>query len=219
MLAGGLLSSATLSAQTDYRYEAGLGIGMTGYVGDANSGNMWKSPGVDGELLFRYILNPRLALKTSFYASSLRGNSADSSDVLPDNASYSFSTTLFELSESFEFNFFNFGIGETYRKLRRWSPYITAGLGVGVWQTGGATSASLLIPLGAGVKFKVTKRLNLGFEFLMKKVFSDRVDGAELSDPYGIKSSFAKNTDWYSTMSLTVSYEFGQRCAACNYKD
>lgn len=197
----------------------GLGAGMTGYIGDANSGNMWKRPGADGELFFRYILNPRLALKTGFYAVGLRGNSADSENVFPDNQTYSFSTTLFELSEAFEFNFFNFGIGETYRKLRRWSPYITAGIGVGVWHTGGKTSASLLIPLGAGVKFKVTRRLNLGFEFLMKKVFSDKVDGSDLSDPYGIKSSFAKNTDWYSTMSLTVSYEFGQRCATCNYKD
>ena len=75
------------------------------------------------------------------------------------------------------------------------------------------------IPLGVGVKFKVNKRLNLGLEFLMKKVFSDKLDGDNLSDPYQIKSSFAKNTDWYSTLTFTISYEFSKRCAVCNYKE
>ena len=28
-----------------------------------------------------------------------------------------------------------------------------------------------------------------------------------------------KNTDWYSTITLTVSYEFSKRCAVCHYKD
>ena len=53
----------------------------------------------------------------------------------------------------------------------------------------------------------------------MKKVFSDRLDGDNLKDPLLIKSSFAKNTDWYSTLTFTVSYEFSKRCAACHYKE
>ncbi|MDE5552444.1 MAG: porin family protein, partial [Muribaculaceae bacterium] len=65
----------------------------------------------------------------------------------------------------------------------------------------------------------VNKRLNLGLEFLMKKVFNDKLDGENLSAPYGIKSSFAKNTDWYSTLTLTISYEFSKRCEVCHYKD
>ena len=42
---------------------------------------------------------------------------------------------------------------------------------------------------------------------------------ASLADPMGIKSSFMKNTDWYSTLTFTVSYEFSKRRAVCNYKD
>ena len=53
----------------------------------------------------------------------------------------------------------------------------------------------------------------------MKKVFSDRLDGDNLVDPIGIKSSFAKNTDWYSTLTFTISYEFSKRCAQCHYKE
>ena len=53
----------------------------------------------------------------------------------------------------------------------------------------------------------------------MTKVLGDRVDGEVLDDPYMIKSSFIKNTDWYSTIMITISYEIGQRCRNCFYID
>lgn len=208
-----------VAAQEDYRFDAGGGIGMTGYLGDANTSNLWSHPGFDGMLLFRYIRSPRIAFKTGFYLGTLSGNSADMTDVLPDAAQFKFSTTFYELSEMFEFNFFNFGIGERYRKLKRWTPYVTAGVGATLWSTDGYTGVAFAIPFGIGAKYKLTERLNLGLEFLMKKTFADKLDGPELSDPHAIKSGFAKNTDWYSTLSVTLSYEFSKRCATCNYKE
>ena len=206
-------------AQEDYRFDAGGGIGMTGYLGDANTSNLWSNPGFDGMLLFRYLRSPRIAFKTGFYAGTLTGNTETMADVLPDAAQFKFSTTFFELSEMFEFNFFNYGIGEKYRKLKRWSPYITAGLGVTLWTTDGYTGVAPTLPFGIGAKYKINERLNLGLEFLMKKTFTDKLDGTPLSDPHAIKSGFAKNTDWYSTLSVTLSYEFSKRCATCNYKE
>ncbi len=206
-------------AQEDYRFDIGAGLGMTGYLGDANTATLWSEPGWDFEALFRYIANPRWAFKTNFYAGNLRGDSSKMTNVFPGGETFSFSTTFYELGEMVEFNFFNYGMGETYRKLKRISPYIAAGIGMTVWSIDGKTGAAFNIPLGVGLKYKLSQRWNIGFEFLMKKTFSDRLDGEQLKDPYGIKSSFMKNTDWYSTMSLTISYEFSKRCAVCNYKD
>lgn len=211
--------SLRADAQEDYRFDAGGGIGMTGYLGDANMSNLWSNPGFDGMLLFRYMRSPRIAFKTGFYIGTLSGNTADMTDVFPDAAQFKFSTTFFELSEMFEFNFFNYGIGERYRNLKRFSPYITAGLGATMWTSDGYLGAAFTLPFGIGAKFKLNQRLNLGLEFLMKKTFSDKLDGKELSDPHQIKSGFAKNTDWYSTLSVTLSYEFSKRCATCNYKE
>lgn len=219
LAAAAFFGPQSASAQEDYRFDIGGGIGMTGYLGDANTANLWSHPGVDGTLLFRYMRSPRIAFKTGFYVGTLSGNTEDMTDVLPDAAHFKFSTTFFELSEMFEFNFFNYGIGERYRKLKRWSPYITGGLGAAVWATGGYTGVAFIIPLGIGAKYKINERLNLGLEFLMKKTFTDRLDGRDLSDPHAIKSGFSKNTDWYSTLSVTLSYEFSKRCATCNYKD
>lgn len=214
-----VLMPQNVSAQEDYRFDIGGGVGMTGYLGDANTSNLLKYPSWNVEAMLRYIINPRLALKTNFYVGSLKGNSADMTNVFPDNKTFKFSTTFYELGEVFEFNFFNYGIGQTYKKLKRFTPYITAGFGFMLWQTDGNASFSVNIPLGVGVKYKLSKRVNLGLEFLMKKCFSDKLDGKDLVDPYQIKSSFAKNTDWYSTLTFTISYEFSKRCEVCHYKE
>ena len=210
---------ADAKAQEDYRFDAGGGIGMTGYLGDANTSNLWSHPSWDLELLFRYLPNTRWAFKTNFYVGGLSGNTADMENVYPTDESYKFTTTFYEIGEMAEFNFFSYGIGETYRKLKRFTPYITAGLGLTLWTVGGETGAAFCLPFGFGVKYKINKRLNLGLEFLMKKTFTDRLDGSFLDDPTGIKSSFMKNTDWYSTLTVTLSYEFSKRCATCNYKE
>ena len=102
-------AAQSASAQEDYRFDAGGGIGMTGYLGDANTSNLWSHPGFDGMLLFRYIKSPRIAFKTGLYVGTLSGDTSDMTDVLPDAARFKFSTTFFELSEMFEFNFFNYG--------------------------------------------------------------------------------------------------------------
>jgi len=206
-----------VSAQEDYRFDAGVGVGMTGYLGDANTANLWKHPGWDIEGLFRYVINPRMALKTNIYVGGLSGNSADMTNVYPEGEDFEFNTTFYEAGEMFEFNFLPYGIGESYRKLRRFTPYITAGIGFMGWKANGHGGFSLNIPMGVGAKYKVNKRLNLGVEFLMKKCFSDKLDGKV--DPYGIPHAFMKNTDWYSTFTFTVSYEFSLRCATCHYSD
>lgn len=208
-----------LRAQEDYRFDIGGGVGMTGYLGDANSANLLQNPSWDVEVLFRYIYNPRINFKTNFFVGGLRGDSSQMDNVFPDGQNFKFSTTFYELGELFEFHFFNYGMGETYRRLKRWTPYITAGVSLTAWNVDSKFGASFTIPMGIGFKYKPALRWNIGLEFLMKKTFSDRLDGAKLSDPLGIKSEFMKNTDWYSTLTLTISYEFSKRCAVCHYKD
>lgn len=73
--------------------------------------------------------------------------------------------------------------------------------------------------MGAGVKYKINPRLNLALDWTMCKVFGDNVDGTVLDDVYGIKSTFVKNTDWISTVTLSLTYEFGERCRNCFYLD
>lgn len=211
-------ASAQAQAQEEtYRFDAGIGIGMAGYLGDFNESNLFKRPGAAVSGSFRYLPNTRWAIRGLLSAAQLSGDSRDWENVLPGGAAYDFKTWVYDFGARAEFNFFNYGIGESYKQLRRLTPYTALGLGVTCGSPDGGSFVALNLPIAVGLKFKLRERVNLGLEFTMTKVLTDRIDGVE--DPYGIKSSFLKNTDWYGTLTLSVSYEFGKRCVVCNRID
>ena len=203
------------SLAQQYKYEIGPVLGMTGYLGEANNGNLFKHPSVTGGGIFRYNHNSRWAFKANLNYANIRGNSKDIEMTYPDDEEYSVSASLIDLGLTAEFNFLNFGRGPMYKKYKPISPYMVAGVGFVFAINKGHNQASFTVPIGIGVKYKYKDRLNMGFEFTMRKEFSDRIDG--YSDLFGIKHSFAKNTDWYSFAMLSVTYEFGKRCIKCNY--
>ena len=202
----------------EYKYDLGVEAGMSGYLGDANGSNIFRRPGFAAGISGRYIANVRMAVKVNLGMLKLSGDTDDYSMILPGDAHYKFSSTVYDLGGRFEFNFFPYGIGETYKHLRRWTPYAAVGIGMSLATCDGTTSFAPNLPLAVGVKYKLKERWNLALEFSMTKVFGDKIDG-DLKDLYGIKSSFAKNTDWFSRLAVSVTYEFGRRCVTCHYVD
>ncbi len=209
-----MLAALPVTAQ-QYKYEVGPLLGMTGYLGETNNGNLFKHPCFTIGGLFRYAHNSRWAFKANLNYANIRGDSKNDESWYPEGVNYKMTSHLIDLGLTAEFNFLNYGIGPAYKKYKRISPYMVAGVGFVFAICDGHNQASFTIPFGIGVKYKLKERLNLGFEFTMRKEFSDRIDG--LSDLFDIKHSFAKNTDWYSFATFTVAYEFGKRCIKCNY--
>ena len=209
-----LFAVPTVSAQ-QYKYEVGPTLGMTGYLGEDNNGNLFKHPSFTIGGIFRYIHNSRWAFKANLNYANLRGNSMYDETWYPDGLNYTNFSNLIDLGLTAEFNFLNYGRGPAYKKYKPISPYMVAGVGFVFAINNGHNQASFTVPIGIGVKYKLKDRVNLGFEFTMRKEFSDRIDGH--SDLFGIKHSFAKNTDWYSFAMFTASFEFGKRCIKCNY--
>lgn len=202
-----------------YKFDFGASMGMSGYIGDANASNPFAHPGFTADVMCRYVLDSRWALGAMLSTSSLSGNTADMKNVLPDGASYEFSSQVWDLGIRGEFNFFNYGIGETYKRLRRWTPYLALGFGVSLASSHGNTSVAPSIPMAFGFRYKLNERFNLKAEFSMTKIFSDHVDSPDLADLNTIKVDFYKNTDWVSRLSIGFSYEFGKRCETCHYVD
>lgn len=198
----------------EYRFEVGGAAGMSGYLGDANNGNLLKKPGYAVGGLFRYIINSRMAVKANLLIASISGNSTGLENVYPGGENYAFKSQLYDLGAQFEFNFLNYGIGSKYLKLKRISPYLTLGAGF-TMATGDGDAFTMNVPMGLGVKYKLSERLNLGLEFTMRMSLSDKLDG--LKDLNGINSGFAKNKDWYSFTMISITYEFSKRCRTCHY--
>lgn len=217
----GLTAQAQSTAQEEtYKFDFGGGVGLSGYLGDANESSIFHRPGFAGDVSFRYLMNSRMAIRGMLNVATLSGSTEGWENVLPGNKVYEFKSLLFDLGARFEFNFFDYGIGETYKKLKRWTPYLSLGLGVCLSSYHeGDFSIAPTLPMAVGIKYKIKERWNLGVEFCMTKVFGDKVDSAELTDLYDIKSSFLKNTDWTSSIQVSISYEFGKRCVTCHYVD
>jgi len=206
---------APMASAQSYKYDAGASLGMTGYLGDVNNGNLWKHPGFTVGGIFRYIHNGRWAFKGTLNLATISGDSRDIDNKFFYGNQYKFNSLLTDLSASAEFNFFNFGAGARYKKYKRWTPYLTLGVGVVVATCDKDVAASFVIPMGFGFKYKLKERLNIGFEFTMRKEFSDKIDN--FSDLLGVKHGFGKNTDWYSFAMFTITYEFSKRCVRCHY--
>lgn len=212
-----LIAPGVEAQEATYKFDIGAGAGITGYLGDVNQTNMFRNPGFAARAGFGYNIDSRWALRGVFTAGATSGDASQFSNKFPGAENYTFKSTVYGLDVRGEFNFLPYGTGETFKRLRRWTPYVAVGIGGVLSSTSGKLNGAFTIPLAAGFKFKLRERLNLAAEFSMTKTFADKLDG-EIADLQGIKSSFAKNTDWYSNIIISLSYEFGKRCETCHYQ-
>lgn len=212
-----LLSPLAMHAQEDpeYRAELGGGIGMVSYLGDFN-GSILKNMQPMGSLLAKYRFNPRMALALNISYGKLKGSSKDVTTYYPELQAQpvDFSNSLMDMGLRYELNFWPYGTGREYRGARKLTPYIFIGVGATMVKAD-KTEAALNVPIGAGVKYKLATRLNLGVEWAVHFSGSDKLDGVE--DPYGIKrSGLFKNTDGYSQLRLSLTYDLWAKCKTCH---
>ena len=205
----------TASAQTDpeYKLELGGGVGIVSYQGDFN-GNILKNLQPMGTLLAKYRFDPRRALALNVSYGQLKGSSKDAKTYFPLTTTYDFNSKVVDAGLRLEYNFWPYGTGFEYRGAKRLTPYMAFGVGMTIAKAD-KTVVGANLPIGVGVKYKIADRLNLAAEWAMHITTSDRLDGTE--DPYGIKSSgLFKNTDCYSHLRVSLSYDLWAKCRTCH---
>ena len=211
---------ASVHAQTDpeYKLELGGGIGVVSYQGDFN-GNLFKNPQPMFTVLAKYRFDPRRALALNVSYGQLKGSSTDAKTYYPLTTTYDFKSKVADVGLRQEYNFWPFGTGFEYRGAKRLTPYVAIGLGMTIAKAEGKSATGVNMPIGVGVKYKLADRLNLAAEWAMHITTSDELDG--IKDPYGIESSgLFKNTDCYSHLRLSLSYDLWAKCRTChNDKD
>ena len=213
-----LVAAVQTQAQDDveYRMEVGAGVGLVSYLGDFN-GSVVKNMQPMGSLVWRWVFNPRMALRAKGSYGKLKGASADVQTYYPDMQAkpYEFNHSLGDLGVTFEYNFWPYGTGRDYRGAKRLTPFIFGGVG-GTYVSGGPKDVwTAHVPLGLGVKYKLGDRVNIGLEWAAHFSLSDKLDG--VVDPYLVKSSgLFKNTDGYSALLVTLTYSFQAKCRTCH---
>lgn len=207
---------ASVHAQTDpeYKLELGGGIGMVSYQGDFSSG-LFKNLQPMFTVLAKYRFDPRRAVALNVSYGQLKGSSKDVKTYYPLTTTYDFKSKVADVGLRLEYNFWPFGTGYEYRGAKRLTPYVAIGLGMTIAKAEGKSATGVNMPIGVGVKYKMGDRLNLAAEWAMHFTSSDELDG--IKDPYGIKSSgLFKNTDCYSHLRLSLSYDLWAKCRTCH---
>lgn len=213
-----------------YKQEVGGGIGVSSYLGDAG-GALLKSPGLMGCFIWRHNINARMVIKTDLAVGHISGNTKKlffpvdplSKDAAGGTAAapMQFSRNIVDVGVQFEFNFLGYGMGAAYKGLSRWTPYLLGGMGVTIgFGGGGKACGGLNIPLGAGFRYKLKPRINVGLEWAVRFTTTDKLDdngqATRLDAPYGIRSDFFKNKDCYQTLLVSITYDISPKYRKCN---
>lgn len=228
-----VFSLSQTSAQVD-RYSSwdiGLSAGGAYYIGDLNPTNhITEFTKAYGSINARYNFNRRFATRASFSMAQLYADDADSKSIYQQNRNLNFRTNIQELSAAIEFNFFNYIIGGKHNDL--FSPYAFIGLalfhfnpegessegweklkplnteGQGLANTDGQDYSrfQISVPFGTGVKLSLSDKIGMGFEWGIRKTFTDYLDDVSTTyfDPrQGSPSSNAALTNELANKSLT----------------
>ncbi len=219
LLAVLLCGSVSAQDEVEYHMEIGGGVGVNSALSDVNS-RLFGNMGLAGGGTLRFLLNPRMAVKTSLTYARLSGDASGVEEFYPavpgqsgmEQRVFKVSGGLYDLSALYEINFLPYGYVQGYQGYRRLVPYLQMGLGFTYSDAGSAFT--LNVPFGIGMKYKLAERLNLGVEWRMHLTLSDKIEGLEA--PLGIKSSGFKNKDHYALTLLTLTYDISPRCPTCN---
>ncbi len=216
-----LACPAGLTAQeaTEYRMELGAAAGGGFGLNDVNS-RFYGQTKPAGGIVARFILNPRMAVKTALTHLRLGGSTAGVDNFYPahpdaagqERLAFRAEGGVTDLSALYEIHFLPYGYERGYQGFYRLVPYLQVGLGLTYSDAGSAFTANF--PIGAGLKYKIGRRLNLGLDWLMHFTLSDRLEGLEA--PLGIGSGGFRNKDHYCVTLLTLTYDLAPRCPDCN---
>lgn len=212
LIAALLIAAGAHAQDLEYAMELGMMAGPNFYMGDANMNGFYKNTTMGAGLMGRYNINPRMALKFDIAYAKIKGDAAKEKNVYPElpEQEWAFDNPLVDVGAQYELNFWGYGTGSGYKGHKRLVPYIQMGLGF----TYCDNALTMNIPIGAGIKYKLKPRWNIGLDWSMRFTMSDKLDGIE--DPYRIKSGFLKNKDSYSMTMFYISYDLCPKYRKCN---
>lgn len=181
--------------------EFGVSLGAGHYFGDLNTTAKINRPKIAFGAFFRKQFGTYTALRIAgHYAQLGYSDIYNTKNEFEFRRNLSFNTNIFELTIQGDFNFFKFFPEDPYY---RFTPYITFGAGIfsynpyayyqgkkyylrplGTEGQGSSAypgrkpygSMAFCIPLGVGVKYALTNKINVGFEIVHRFTTTDYLD-------------------------------------------
>lgn len=198
-------------------HEVGAFLGGSNFIGDIGRTNYIYPNEVSGGLVYKYNLNPRIALRGNYNYIGISGDNSNRSSVANASVkSRNFSNSIHELAAGLEFNFFEYNIRE---KATSFTPYILAQLAVFNYKSPVSYNAasstlttkssfSFTAPVGVGIKGRLSDNLAFALETAIRFTPKDDLD---FSTKKIAELNFTGNgNDTYVFTGFSIVYTFGR---------
>ena len=195
--------------------EVGFFAGGVNYVGDIGSTNYIQPNDYGGSILYKYNLNPRVALRGSYSHFSLQGDDADSENTIRQERGISFKNSINEFAVGIEYNFYEYNVSSQDKAS---TPYILLQVAAVDYQTPRlknndgsyvfTRNTSISIPVGLGFKTKVYGKIACAIETSIRYTFTDKLDFT--SNKFSELDFGGSSNDWYMFTGVSLVYTFGR---------
>lgn len=203
--------------------EIGFFVGGVNYVGDVGRTNFIQPNKPGRTILYKYNLNPRIALRGSLSSFYLSGDDADSGNVIRQERGFRFNNSVNEIALGIEYNFFEYDLSS---KDKISTPYLLLQIAAvdferprrevspGIFKFTRNTTVG--IPFGIGWKTKVYGNIAFAVEASFRYTFTDHLDYSTNEFP---QLDFeGTGNDWYSFTGVSLVYTFGRPACFANRK-
>ncbi|RXP45898.1 hypothetical protein EC396_15030 [Lutibacter sp. HS1-25] len=205
-------------------HEIGVFAGGSNYIGDIGSELYINPTNLMGGIIYKYNLNPRMALRGTFTYAKISADDAKASNIGRQQRGLRFSNTLTELAAGIEYSYFPYNLN-THHLTQ--TPYILLEIAAlnfnnvigenGPLQYQYGSKTTVAIPFGLGYKFKVARGFAMAFEIRTTYTFTDELDYNNSKIP-ALTFGNPNNNDWYTFTGVSFVYTFGRPpCYATPY--
>jgi len=193
--------------------EAGAFAGFSYYQGEINPRKPFYNPGLSIGALAKHNFTAHHCLRLNVFMGQLAGTDMDAANENQRMRAESFNVSLLDCHLGYEFNFMPYVIN---RWKKAYTPYIFAAVGYSLILSPKDKMAEnhLTIPFGVGFKYRFNEKAALGFEWGLRKTFTDKLDGILNPGPDGSYSKL-HNNDWYSFVGVFVTFKIFEKGFDC----
>ena len=213
--------------------EYGITVGLAHYFGDINPRGAIDHPKLEAGAFYRKQFTNYTALRIAGHYASLGYSDAYSKNSFQNARNLSFNTDIFELALIGDFNFFKFIPTDP---MHNFTPYVSLGIGAFSYNpyayyqgqkvylrplhTEGQTfyngrkeygSMALCFPIGFGIKYSLSDKINFSFEITHRFTTTDYID--DVSTTFIGVDKFPPNPNGTASLASLLqdrSYEMGK---------
>jgi len=231
------LSTSLWAEQYPRNKEIGFMPGLSYYMGDLNpEGHLttFDFYHFAGGIFYKKNINPRWSRRLMLMRGKLSGDDDYLFGGFPQWRNLNFTSSVTELSLTYEFNFYNFSYVESQSEIA--SPYLFAGIAGFHFNPKGVIAGnkidlqsqqnelveyskiSVAIPFGLGIKLRVSDDVALALEYGMRKTFTDYIDDVSTvfnDNPF--QRGDSQSNDWYQFAGLSFSFRVGSKFTNCHF--